>query len=165
MLMVADVDLGQLVRGAIPGLQQLAGAGVTIHVDGCAAPCVARVDAGQVERALANLATNARDAMPHGGRLGFVTREVDGPSIGLPGRASVRLSASDDGCGISVEHLPRVFEPFFTTKPVGKGTGLGLAMVYGSVKQMGGDVRVSSVPGRGTTFDLYFPAASDQPAS
>jgi CheY-like chemotaxis protein len=111
-----------------------------------------------------NLAVNARDAMPRGGRLTLVTR---GPSAAGPaggalrgrlGQADVTLSITDTGTGMPPEVLAHVFEPFFTTKAAGRGTGLGLATVYGIVKQSGGDVLVRSEPGKGSTFTVVLPS-------
>jgi two-component system cell cycle sensor histidine kinase/response regulator CckA len=120
-------------------------------------------DPGHVEQAIINLALNARDAMPNGGRLDLATRFdiVDETSARThvpmtPGRYVV-LSVTDTGHGMTREIQNRVFEPFFTTKDVGKGTGLGLSMVYGTLKQIGGFVFVDSEVGRGTEFSLYFP--------
>jgi PAS domain S-box-containing protein len=120
-------------------------------------------DAGQLEQVLINLAANARDAMPNGGCLHISTREevVKNGSearydLQAPGRYAV-ISVSDTGSGIDEKSLRRIFEPFFTTKEVGKGTGLGLAMSYGAVKQHNGSILVKSDPGDGTTFDIYLP--------
>jgi CheY-like chemotaxis protein len=120
-------------------------------------------DSGRLEQVLVNLAVNARDAMPQGGRLTIETAGEDlgggvlavGGSV-TPGRY-VRLSVSDTGSGMDEKTLARVFEPFFTTKPVGKGTGLGLSIVYGIVTQSGGYVRVESKPGKGSAFHVLLP--------
>jgi PAS domain S-box-containing protein len=120
-------------------------------------------DAAQVEQAMMNLGLNARDAMPQGGTLRVETRNVrltqENPCVSSdvePGDY-VRLSLMDTGCGMDREILEHIFEPFYTTKETGKGTGLGLAMVYGIVKNHGGAIRCESRPGEGTTFDIYFP--------
>ncbi len=125
-----------------------------------------RVDQGQLEQAIINMAVNARDAMPNGGRLTIGTDnvQIDGVAAHdfqftvLEGQY-VRLTISDEGNGISADALPRVFEPFFTTKEKGKGTGLGLAMVYGFVKQSGGYIDISSELGAGTILKIYLPKA------
>lgn len=129
------------------------------------------VDRARLGSALVNLALNARDAMPGGGRLLFETREVaiDDDYVAqetdvAPGRY-VRVSVSDTGAGMDAGTRARAFEPFFTTKPPGRGTGFGLAMVYGFVRQSGGHVTLYSEPGQGTTVSLYFPVAGEAPAT
>jgi signal transduction histidine kinase len=126
----------------------------------------ALVDANQLENAILNLALNARDAMPEGGRLTIETSLVDAdaaPSAtppGLPIGQLIMVSVSDTGTGIPADLLEKVFDPFFTTKPMGQGTGLGLSMVYGFAQQSGGEVRIDSEPGLGTSVKLYLPTTS-----
>jgi two-component system cell cycle sensor histidine kinase/response regulator CckA len=120
-------------------------------------------DTVQIGQVLANLATNARDAMPRGGRLLVETKPVivDETTkkicdLEKPGRYA-RISVSDTGTGIEEEQMKKLFEPFFTTKEIGRGTGLGLAISYGIMKQHGGSIVARSIPDRGATFDLYLP--------
>jgi len=129
-----------------------------------------KVDQGQIEQVIINLAVNARDAMPDGGTMTIRTSNarVDDPvKYGhelLPDGDYVLVEIDDTGTGIASEHLGRIFEPFFSTKAVGSGTGLGLSTVYGIVKQTGGYIFVKSVLGRGTTFSIYLPRHADEPA-
>ncbi|MEO8715124.1 MAG: ATP-binding protein [Acetobacteraceae bacterium] len=159
----AIVDLGQLVADMSDLLRRTLGERVTVETVLAAGLWPVRVDANQIENALLNLAVNARDAMPDGGRLTIETAnaELDDAQTARaevpPGRYVV-LAVSDTGIGMAPEVAARVFDPFFTTKPVGEGTGLGLSMVYGFVKQSGGHVTIRSVPEKGTTVRLYLPS-------
>jgi CheY-like chemotaxis protein len=117
-------------------------------------------DAGQLEQVLMNLVVNARDAMPGGGTLTLDAKNVTlgaGEQDGVPAGDWVRLTVGDTGCGMDAATQRQIFEPFFTTKPLGQGTGLGLSMVYGFVRQSGGQVRIYSEVGSGTTMCLYLP--------
>ena len=124
---------------------------------------IANVDTGQIEQVLLNLATNARDAMPHGGMLTISTEhvQIDSSFIQANGYGEVGnyavLSVADTGVGIDEKTTEHIFEPFFTTKEVGEGTGLGLAMVYGIIRQHNGFINVYSRPGEGATFKIYLP--------
>ena len=160
----SPVDLNDVVRGIEKLLSRLIGEDIEITTTLSSKDMVSMVDAGQIEQVLMNLTTNARDAMPDGGRLFLRTEvvELDDFSVqrygyGEPGMYAV-LSVSDTGIGINQEIREKIFEPFFTTKETGKGTGLGLAMVYGIIKQHGGYINVYSEPGNGTTFKIYLPA-------
>ncbi|MFO0606202.1 MAG: PAS domain S-box protein [Polyangiales bacterium] len=159
------LDLNKVIADVQKMLARLLGEDIDIalHLAGDLGSVLA--DPGQLEQVIVNLCVNARDAMPHGGRLTVETARVE---RALPDASSapgpcVMLSIADTGCGMPPEVRDRVFEPFFTTKELGKGTGLGLSTVYGIVKQSGGDIRVESEPGRGTTFEVYLPRV-DAPA-
>ena len=159
-----DVALGAAVRDMLPMLTRLIGKQVTVH-NGCEVPGpVVVVDPNQLQQVVLNLAVNAKDAMPRGGKLWLRagTRRLGAP--GEHGAGEERewcfLEVADSGTGMPPEVKARVFEPFFTTKGEGKGTGLGLSTVYGIVKQSGGFIELESEVDKGTLFRLHFPPAS-----
>jgi PAS domain S-box-containing protein len=162
------LDLNTVVRDVGKILQRLIGEDVQIVTDLETSLDSTRADRGQIEQILMNLATNARDAMPNGGKFTIRTGNAElGPDdVALHPYAElgryVRLSVNDTGVGMTDAIRRRVFEPFFTTKAEGRGTGLGLATVYGIVKQSTGYIWVSSAPGAGTTFDIYLPRVDEK---
>jgi two-component system NtrC family sensor kinase len=162
------VDVREQVLGFEKIIRQTMPENVEVVVKTPPNPCVVNVDPDELDLALLNIAINARDAMPQGGRFTIGVRRVtlDGgeKAAGLVGDF-VAISLTDTGSGIDPEDLPRVFEPFFTTKDVGKGTGLGLSQVYGFARQSGGAATIDSTPGRGTTVTIYLPAAGGQPTA
>jgi two-component system, cell cycle sensor histidine kinase and response regulator CckA len=164
------MDLNAVVGDIGKILRRLIGEDVRVATDLETALGSIQADRGQIEQILLNLATNARDAMPGGGTFSIRTENAElGPEdvarypYVKPGRY-VHLAASDNGSGMSEEIRSRVFEPFFTTKEKGRGTGLGLATVYGIVKQSGGYIWVKSSPGEGATFDIYLPRIDEKAA-
>lgn len=171
VMQARDLDLNDVVTNLAKMLQRIIGEDVRLELHLHPTPLMTHADAGMLDQVLMNLAVNARDAMPKGGRLIIETtaREFSAAEAAAlldvkPGHY-VGLSVSDTGCGIPPEILPRIFEPFFTTKEPGKGTGLGLATVFGIVKQHGGCIQVASEPGRGTTFEVYLPALAETAAA
>ena len=156
------VDLNTLVQNVSKLLGRVIGVDVECSMTLAADLALIRADPSQLEQVLMNLAVNARDAMPGGGRLTIGTENVALPGEGATGAQApaphVHLWVSDTGTGMEPAVREHIFEPFFTTKEPGKGTGLGLATVYGIVQQSGGTVDVDTQPGRGTTFHLYFPS-------
>jgi CheY-like chemotaxis protein len=149
--------------------RHLMGDDVDVRIISDAGLHAVKADAGQIEQVIINMAINARDAMPHGGKLTLETANImfDHERVARypemnPGDY-VMLAITDTGVGMSPEVKTRVFEPFFSTKAVGRGTGLGLATCYGIIKQSGGHISVYSEPGRGTTFKIYLPRAQREP--
>ena len=170
VMQLRPLDLQQVVSDMTRMLERLLGEIVTLEFVPVIDNSFVQGDSGMLEQVVMNLAVNARDAMKSGGRLtiGVETVEIDDAfnEIHPQARAGrfVRLRVSDNGIGMTPETMSHIFEPFFTTKDVGQGTGLGLATVYGIVKQHEGWVEVSSELGKGTTFDVYLPASFAVPA-
>jgi signal transduction histidine kinase/ActR/RegA family two-component response regulator len=164
------LDAGQLVTGMLDLLRRTLGESVEVATVSGGGLWLTRIDANQLESALLNLAVNARDAMPRGGKLTIETANAAldesyaAMHADLAAGQYVMLAIRDTGVGMSPDVKARAFEPFFTTKPFGQGTGLGLSMVYGFVKQSGGHVRIDSEPGQGTTIRLYLPRYVQQPS-
>ena len=142
-------DLNAIVGDVCEMLGHTVGSGIAVRMDLDAALPRAVVDRNQIENAIVNLGINARDAMPDGGTLTISTRQLD------DGR--LELAVTDTGEGMDAETLAHAPEPFFTTKPVGKGSGLGLSQVLGTVEQLGGTMEIASIPGTGTTVRLFLP--------
>ncbi|MCZ2495230.1 PAS domain-containing protein [Xylophilus sp. Kf1] len=155
-------NINRLIAGMEELVRRTVGPAVELEVVGAAGLWPALVDPSQLENALLNLCLNARDAMPDGGRITIETANKWIDRLGtrtheLPEGQYLALSVTDTGCGMAPEVVERVFEPFFTTKPIGQGTGLGLSMIYGFAKQSGGQVRIYSEVGAGTTVCIYLP--------
>jgi PAS domain S-box-containing protein len=167
MLQPSIINLSRLVCDLVPMLVRVIGEHIDITAD--VAPKLSPVlgDRSQLEQIVVNLAVNARDAMPGGGQLKMRTANIWLDELAqtsdASGGAGVLLEVADTGIGMDAATQARIFEPFFTTKELGRGTGLGLATVYGIVKQMRGTVRVISAPNQGTTFRLYFPETQVRP--
>ena len=162
-----QLDLNEVVSNMSLMLGRILGEDIALQLKYWPEPARVRADASMIEQVLLNLVVNARDALPNGGQLVVGVAVTDVPTAhrpyhpeARPGRF-VRLTVTDSGCGISPENMRRIFEPFFTTKEVGKGTGLGLATVYGIVQQHQGWIQAESEPGKGATFRVYLPASED----
>jgi PAS domain S-box-containing protein len=162
------VDLNEVVNNVNKMLRRILGEDITLHVDFASRLPAIKADPGMIEQILLNLAVNSRDAMPRGGEL-FITSSAmmvnEAEAVQNPEATAgqhVCLSFRDTGTGISPEHISRIFEPFFTTKPLERGTGLGLATVYGIVKQHRGWINVSSVVGQGAKFEIFLPACAEK---
>ena len=167
-------DVTRLAMGLQELIQRTVGPAIPIEVVGASSSWPAMVDPSQLENALLNLCINARDAMPEGGRITIETAnkwldERTGRQLDMPEGQYLSLCVTDTGTGMPPDVVARVFEPFFTTKPIGEGTGLGLSMIYGFAQQSGGQVRIDSEVGQGTTVCIYLPRhygeASDEDAS
>jgi two-component system, cell cycle sensor histidine kinase and response regulator CckA len=157
------LDLNGVVRGSEQLLRRVLGENVEIHTSLAQGLWPVLGDAGQLEQVIVNLAVNARDAMPRGGRLTLETRNARASRPGsAPAGEVVQLLVRDTGVGMSPEVKAHLFEPFFTTKPQGRGTGLGLATVHGIVAQAGGQVQVESEPGVGTIFEISLPRGAQE---
>jgi len=159
-------DAGALINQVEPLIRRAVGEALDLRVDCDPTAGATRLDPAQFEAALLNLAVNAADATPAGGWVRIAVARAslaDGAVAGAPAGDYVRISVSDSGAGMAPDVLARVFEPFFTTKDVGRGTGLGLAQVYGFAAQSGGAVTIDSALGQGTTVSLYLPAVDEKP--
>lgn len=167
MIQPTVTDLNTLITDARAMLSRVLGEKVTLQMDPAKQLWLTKVDQNQMQQIILNLIVNARDAMPEGGRVVMATHNVFFEQDDVMQHAETRagafvcLSLSDTGAGMTAEVLTHLFEPFFTTKPTGQGTGLGLAMAYGIVKQHDGWIHVYSQVGQGTTFKIYLPAVID----
>ncbi|MGZ8441403.1 MAG: response regulator [Candidatus Deferrimicrobiaceae bacterium] len=165
MMESKPIRLNEIVSGMVAMLRRLIGENVALATSLAPEPWIVVADPGQVEQVVLNLAVNARDAMPSGGTITISTENValvapeDRDGYVLPAGRYVRLGIADTGCGMDAETMSHMFDPYFTTKERGKGTGLGLASVYGIVKQSGAYISARSATGRGTSFEVYFPIA------
>jgi hypothetical protein len=163
------LNVNDIVKNLLKMMKRIIGEHIEIKTVLAENLAAVKADAGQLEQVLMNLCLNARDAMPDGGKITLETQNVELDEdfvqrhVGSAAGPQVMLSVSDTGTGMDSKTLARIFEPFFTTKETGRGTGLGLAMVYGVVKQSGGSIWVDSEVGRGTTFKIYLPQGKETP--
>ncbi|HSI17365.1 MAG TPA: PAS domain-containing protein [Sphingomonas sp.] len=162
-------NVNRLIAGLDDLLRRSVGPTVELEIVGAAGLWTILVDPNQLENAILNLCINARDAMPEGGRITIETANAvldlaAAGEVDLPPGEYVSLCVTDTGTGMDAETIERAFDPFFTTKPLGEGTGLGLSMIYGFVRQSGGQVRICSEPGQGTTMCLYLPRTEAEEA-
>lgn len=164
------IDVSAVVANMMKMVRVMIGEDVEVKTVSESALRRVLADPGQVEQVLLNLAVNARDAMPKGGKLIIETtnvevtkEEIPDTSAGVQAGRFVRIAVTDTGCGMGPEIIDRIFQPFFTTKEAGKGTGLGLAIVFGIVKQCGGFITVRSEVGKGTTFEVFLPETMQKP--
>jgi PAS domain S-box-containing protein len=170
VLQLKALDLNTVLNEVAKMLDRLIPANIELSILTAASPNCIKADRGQMEQVILNLAVNARDAMPQGGRLTIETKSVElheilaGSHARIPPGKYVVLSVSDNGIGMRSEIQTHMFEPFFTTKDPGKGTGLGLSIVYGVVKQTGGWITAHSQLGQGAIFDIYFPQVQEPEA-
>jgi len=165
VLETRPVDLNAVVSSFARVLEPVLGANVRLLVELDPGLKPVPADARAIEQVLMNLALNARDALPHGGQLRIATAAVDLDEAFCSTRGNIkpgeyaRLTVTDTGTGMDADTLRQIFQPFFTTKEVGKGTGLGLAVVYGIIRQHGGLIEAQSEVGQGSTFTVYLPLA------
>ncbi|MFH0925032.1 MAG: PAS domain S-box protein [bacterium] len=165
---IKSIDINKIINRLFKMLHRLIGENITIKIDLEKDIWPIKADEGNIEQSIMNLAINARDAMPHGGKLTILTRNMTLIDKRCECTKEIRsgrfvyLAIKDTGIGIEKDIIPHIFEPFFTTKKVGRGTGLGLSVVYGIVNQHGGCLDIESEVGKGTRFDIYLPVSNEE---